>query len=97
MTASPTSPASHVTAVPAVRLGLRIRNLGGVLHLGEPEAILELSEAAGFIFRSIDGRRSTGEIAALVARCYGIEDQEAAADTAELLDTLVECRAVVFV
>lgn len=78
--------------VPKRRVTARIRRFRGVLMVGGPVDTYELSDSAAFIFRSVDGTRTVGEIGELVADEYGVPLAEAVADAHELVTTLIECQ-----
>ncbi|MEU7632315.1 PqqD family protein [Nocardia sp. NPDC049220] len=81
-------------ATPRLRLTARMRKFRGKLLVASQEHKLELSESAEFIFRSIDGRRTVGQIGALVAEKYEIPADMATDDAAELIEELVEAQVV---
>lgn len=80
--------------VPARTLDARIRNYGGSLMVGGPRSVLQLDEAAGFIWRRIDGRRSVLAIAELLAVEYGVDVETATGDVADLVGQFAGCGVV---
>jgi len=55
----------------------------------------ELNDTGSLLWRSIDGRRSAEELAALLAEQYEVPAQVALADTLELLDELSRRRLLI--
>jgi Coenzyme PQQ synthesis protein D (PqqD) len=72
------------------RLGARVRRFRGTLTVGLAADAFELSETAAFIYRNVDGRRSAGQIAALVADEYDIDADVALTDTLDALADLCD-------
>lgn len=63
--------------VPARQLGVRIRNLDGILILSGRRHLLQLSPTAVVIWAAIDGRQSMGRIAAGLAQASGRAHRDA--------------------
>lgn len=76
------------SSVPVPRLDVRFRNIRGQVLIARGEDALELSEAAAFIFRLVDGVSSIQRIGELVAAEYGIGADEAVTDAAAVLTEL---------
>ena len=55
----------------------------------------ELNDTGSLLWRSIDGRRSAEDLAALLAEQYEVPAQVALADTLELLDELSRRRLLI--
>jgi Coenzyme PQQ synthesis protein D (PqqD) len=77
-------------SVPRRRLAARVRRFRGRLVVAVDDVAHELAESAELIFTSIDGAATIDEIAVRLARCYGIDDDVARADTAEFVAWLVD-------
>jgi Coenzyme PQQ synthesis protein D (PqqD) len=75
-------------AVPAPRLGVRVRNYRGTILVGWADRVFELTEVAGFLWARIDGVRSVRELAAAVAAEYQVDDAVVLADVAEAIADL---------
>lgn len=80
----------HPGLVPVPVLDVRIRNVGGVIHLGRRDLVLELADVAAFAWRAVDRERTIGQIATLVAAEYGVDRSTAAADLVDLFGDLAE-------
>lgn|GEM_PF-4292662 len=85
-----TPPPLPPDAVPARRLDTRIRRMDGQLILAFGETALALSESGALLYEHMDGRRTVGMLAAMLAKTYGLAEQDALADTGEFVDSLVE-------
>jgi hypothetical protein len=59
------------------------------------DSILNLNRVAASIWEWFDGQRSGRMIVAAIVKQFRVERPQAAADYAELLDTLLELRAIV--
>lgn len=55
----------------------------------------ELNDTGSLLWRSVDGRRSAEELAALLAEQYDVTAEVALADTLELLDELSRRRLLI--
>ena len=75
--------------VPRRTLGIRIRRVRGDFLLGDADRTMLLSGPAQFLFSSLDARRSVADVARLLAAEYGIDEEEALADTTDFLEDLV--------
>lgn len=75
-------------AIPRHRLGIRVRRFRGDIFVAVDDEAFELAESAGFIFTTIDGKRSLAETAGCLAAEYGIEEAEAYEDTCEFVSWL---------
>ncbi|WP_406119528.1 PqqD family protein [Streptomyces sp. NBC_00989] len=71
-------------------LGIRIRRMKDDFLIGDEDRALLLEGIAAFIFASLDGRRSTLEVARLVAEEYGADEEQVLADVVEFLGELVD-------
>jgi hypothetical protein len=74
--------------VPRRSLTARVRNVRDRIMVAGADQPLELSETATFLWRSIDGRRSVGDLAAALCAEYDIDRDTAVADVVELVDVL---------
>jgi len=83
-------------AVPAKPLHVRVRNFKGTTMIAAASEARELSPSALVIWRSIDGSRTVGDIAGLLAAEYGIDQGTALADVAEFLAELGQAGFVSF-
>ncbi|WP_406731358.1 PqqD family protein [Streptomyces sp. NBC_01794] len=81
------APRSGQTA-PQRTLGVRIRRVKGDVLIGEEDKALLLSGPAELIYSSLDGRRTTADIARIIAAEFGVDEKEALADVGEFLDDL---------
>jgi hypothetical protein len=74
-------------SVPERRLEAQVRNLGGTLTVARPESdtAVELSETAGYIWRTIDGRRTVQAIGELLAQRYDVRPETAVTDVIEMV------------
>ncbi|GAB2719129.1 PqqD family protein [Streptomyces bullii] len=77
-------------AVPVRALGIRIRRVNGDFLIGQEDRALLLTDVAGLIFASLDGRRSVSDVAHLVALEYAVDAEEALHDVREFLDDLTD-------
>jgi hypothetical protein len=59
------------------------------------DSILNLNHVAAFVWERLDGQRSGRLIVAAIVMQFQVEGPQAAADYAELVDTLLELRAIV--
>lgn len=87
-------PLPEADAVPSRSLVVRVRNSGGLLLVCLDDDVFELSEVSGFIWKSMDGRRTLGQIGELVAERYGVDPATATADTVEVVADLAAARVV---
>ncbi|MFI8186219.1 PqqD family protein [Actinacidiphila glaucinigra] len=87
---------SRYESVPVVKLDARVRRYRGNIMVSgaQSEDVLELSEAAERIWLWIDGGRSIREIGRMLADEYEVAEEEACADTAELVEEFVEAGVV---
>jgi Coenzyme PQQ synthesis protein D (PqqD) len=78
-------------SVPARRLEAQVRNLAGTLTVTRPESevAFELSDTAGYIWRTIDGRRTVDAISRLLVQRYDVHHDVAVADVMEMVAELV--------
>jgi len=76
--------------VPARRLDTRIRRMDGSLVLAFGETVVQLSESGALLYEHMDGRRTVGMLAAVLAETYELSEQEALTDTGEFLGYLLE-------
>jgi hypothetical protein len=81
-------------AIPRARLDLRVRNSGGTISLARKDTVLRLSETAGFLCRSFDGRRSLADIAAMTAREYDVAKEDVLDDLVDLAEQLLEANFI---
>jgi coenzyme PQQ synthesis protein D (PqqD) len=77
-------------AFPQRRIETRTRKYRGNLFVANAEQAFELDELGEFVFRLIDGRTSVRDIGRKLAESYGGPIEEAVADTAALIEELVE-------
>lgn len=75
-------------SVPRRLLGIRIRRLKDDFLIGDEDRALLIEDSASFIFASLKGRRSTLQVARLLAQEYGVDEEHALADVVELLGNL---------
>ncbi|MGW1080037.1 PqqD family protein [Kitasatospora sp. NPDC002522] len=68
---------------------LQIRRRDDVLLLMLRDSLVELSESAALVVRSVDGRATLEQIAARLAAEYGLEPAEALGDVVELVGALL--------
>lgn len=73
---------------------MRSRKYKGDVIIAGPQSALELSESAAFLFRSIDGNRTVGEIGVMLADNYGIPVDVAVDDAREFLEGLITERII---
>ncbi|MEV4915834.1 PqqD family protein [Streptomyces tirandamycinicus] len=73
-------------SVPTVRMDIRVRNFRGTLVLAVQRQVFELDESAAFIWRQIDGTRSSWQIAERLAQEYSITTEDVMDDVLEVLD-----------
>jgi hypothetical protein len=59
------------------------------------DSILNLNRVAAFVWEQLDGTRTGADVVAAVIERFEVERERAEADTLELLDTLLELRAIV--
>ncbi|MDW4898843.1 MULTISPECIES: PqqD family protein [Streptomyces] len=71
-------------------LGTRIRRKKDDFLIGDRDRALLLEGIAAFVFAALDGRRSTLDVARLVAEEYGADEEEVLADVVEFLGGLRE-------
>ncbi|MEV6328824.1 PqqD family protein [Streptomyces sp. NPDC051909] len=76
--------------VPRRSLGIRIRRVEDGLMIGFRDQALLLSGPAELIYRSVDGRRTVAEVAAVIALEYGIDQAEAVTDVTEFVVDLAD-------
>lgn len=81
-------------SVPRRALQARVRNIGGTTYLATGIQALELTETAAFVWRALDGTRTVGDIAALLAGEYDVEQDEALGDVIALLHDLAAADVV---
>ncbi|MEU8971356.1 PqqD family protein [Streptomyces monashensis] len=86
--------ASAADIVPQLGLAARFRRFRDKTLIAVGPNAMELSDSAAFILACVDGQRSVAGIGALLAEEYGIDVDEAVADTADLIGQLVECRVL---
>ncbi|MCP9213328.1 PqqD family protein [Streptomyces cucumeris] len=77
-------------SVPRRVLGIRIRRMKDDFLVGDEARALLVEDSAAFIFASLDGRRSTLQVARLVAQEYGVDEEQALADVVEFLVGLAD-------
>ncbi|KOG32601.1 PqqD family protein [Streptomyces resistomycificus] len=82
--------------VPRRVLGIRIRRSGQDVLLGFEDNALLLEGAGALIYRAVDGTRSVGVLARLLAHEYGIEEEEALADVSDFLADLTAQKIIEF-
>jgi hypothetical protein len=58
------------------------------------DSILNLNRVAAFVWEKLDGRRSGRVIVTAIVKQFWVERPQAAADYAELVDTLLELKAI---
>ena len=63
----------------------------------EIDSIFNLNPTGTFIWERIDGRRTGGEIARLLAADFAVSPDQARADCVEFFSQLMEVRAIEFV
>jgi hypothetical protein len=66
----------------------------GVLYVGNDRTSLELTDVAAFLWRLIDGARSTSDLGLRVSAEYGIDLDTAVADTTSFIAGLIEAGLV---
>ena len=59
------------------------------------DSILNLNRVAAFVWEQLDGMRTGAAVVDAVVERFDVERERAEADTLELLDTLLELRAIV--
>jgi len=59
------------------------------------DSILNLNRVAAFVWEQLDGTRTGAAVVDAVVERFDVERERAEADTLELLDTLLELRAIV--
>jgi hypothetical protein len=59
------------------------------------DSILNLNRVAAFVWEQLDGRRTGAGVVDAVVERFDVARERAEADTVELLDTLLELRAIV--
>ena len=79
-------------ARPRRRLGIWLRRQGDLVQVGYRDTAVELSDTALMLFENADGDRTLGQLADLLVTEYGISPEEALADTAEFIDSMIERR-----
>lgn len=77
-------------SVPRRVLGIRIRRMKDDFLIGDEDRALLVEDIAAFIFASLDGRRTTLDVARQVAQEYGVDEEQALADVAEFLGDLAD-------
>lgn len=82
-------------ARPRRRLGIWLRRQGGLIQVGYRDSAVELSDTARMLFENADGDRTLRQLADLLVAEYGISPEEALADTAEFVDSMIERRFMV--
>jgi hypothetical protein len=58
------------------------------------DSILSLNRVAAFVWEQLDGRRTGAGVVDAVVERFDVERERAEKDTVELLDTLLELRAI---
>ncbi|MGW6054510.1 PqqD family protein [Streptomyces sp. NPDC055189] len=84
------TPVMLSSSVPVPRLDVRFRNIRGQVLIARGEDALELTEAAAFVFRRVDGVSCVQRIGELLAAEYGIQADEAGTDAAVVLTELAD-------
>jgi pyrroloquinoline quinone biosynthesis protein D len=69
---------------------VRVRRYRGRLFVAAGDQALELEEAAETVFRGVDGTATAGEIAHRLSELYEVPEDEAVADSLQLLEALTE-------
>ncbi|MFJ8011891.1 PqqD family protein [Streptomyces sp. NPDC096339] len=85
--------ADHVLtdeSVPRVDMAARTRKYRGKLYIAVEDRALELDETAESIFRKIDGRSTVRAIGEGLAAEYAIPVDDAVADAAEFIASLID-------
>jgi hypothetical protein len=59
------------------------------------DSILNLNRVAAFVWEQLDGTRTGAALVAAVVERFDVEPEQAERDTLELLDTLLELKAIV--
>jgi hypothetical protein len=77
-------------SVPRRVLGIRIRRMKDDFLIGDEDRALLIEDSAAFIFASLDGRRSTLQVARLLSQEYGVDEEQALADVVEFLGGLAD-------
>jgi hypothetical protein len=72
------------------RMDTRIRRVNGQFLLSFGETAVELSESGSLLYEHMDGTRTVGMLAAVLAETYGVSEQVALADTSDFLSYLLE-------
>jgi hypothetical protein len=82
-------------ARPRRRLGIWLRRQHGLIQVGYRDTALELSDSAQILFENADGNRTLQQLADLLVAEYGISSEEALADTAEFIGSMIERQLMV--
>lgn len=82
-------------ARPWRRLGLWLRRQHGLIQVGYRDIAVELSDTAQLLFDNADGSRTLQQLADLLVAAYGISSEDALADTAEFVGSMIEHQLMV--
>lgn len=88
------SRAVSLESVPRLILGIRIRNFRGTIVVSSGAESFELTDAAAFIFRRIDGMSTIRAIAADLSTEFEVDEVTAQADAADFVGWLMTQRVV---
>ncbi len=77
-------------ARPRRRLGIWLRRRQGLVQVGYRDIAVELTDTAQLLFENADGSRTLRQLADLLVAEYGISSEEALADTAEFVGSMIE-------
>jgi hypothetical protein len=83
-------------SVPIRSLHVRARNIAGDIVLAGPHSdeSVTLSETAGFLWRSMDGRRSVHDLGVLLTEHYAVDVETAVLDVTDMVAELAGLRFV---
>lgn len=83
-------------SVPVRSLSVRARNVGGDIVLAGPdsEEPVTLSDTAGFLWRSMDGRRSIRALGELLTERYAVDVETAVSDVTDMVVELAGLQLV---
>ncbi|MEO7259682.1 MAG: PqqD family protein [Jatrophihabitantaceae bacterium] len=82
-------------ARPRRRLGLWLRRQHGLIPVGYRDIAVESSGTAQLLFENADGSRTLHQLAGLLVAEYGISSEDALADTAEFIGSMIEHQLMV--
>lgn len=85
---------SEEHAKPKRALDVRMRKIGGRVHVARGTEVYELDEVGSLIWQLSDGTQSIAELAGAIADQFDVDRDQAEADARRFVDELVEANLI---